>query len=428
MSAFQRVVKKWLPLDTFDRSARLFLLATIINGVIYSGWSLFFNFFILARGFDRDFLGLVNSASSFGALLVGIPLGVLSDRLGRRRAMLLGLVISTLGMGAQVLTGHGMWIVMAAFVGGLGNTLYGLSQAPFMMKVSSMENRMLLFSLNAGLVTLAGAVGNLFAGQLPELFGRLLNVEASSMMSYQAVLLVSVILGGLAIIPIFLLREPVNKSVEQHQKREPVHKAILRPFVLKLIIPQLLIGLGAATLVPYMNLFLVERFELSAGALGAVYSLSALITGLSSLIAPRLAMRLNSKIKAVVLTQSASLAFLLVLGFAPFAWLSVVGFLMRAALMNMASPLYSTFSMEQTPEHQQGTVNSLMTIAWTTGWAVGPYISGIVQQRWGFTPLFISTGILYGLAILTSWVFFHQHEHRAESGAKVVGQLAENQP
>ncbi len=412
MNPLRRILKSWLPLDSFNRSARLFLLATIINGVVFSGWSLFFNFFILARGFDKDFLGLVNSASSIGALLLGIPLGMLSDRLGRRRSMLLGLLISMLGMGAQVLTGNPALLILAALGGGLGNTLYSLSQAPFMMKVSTRENRLLLFSLNSGLITLAGAVGNLFAGQMPEFFARLLNVESGNMVTYQSVLLVSVALGSLAIIPIYLLREPAAAVTEKRETREPVYRAFLQPLVLRLVIPQLFIGLGAATLVPYMNLFLVERYQLSSGVLGAVFSLSALITGLSSLFGPRLAQRLGSKIKTVVVTQSASLAFLMLLGFAPLGWLAVIGFLMRAALMNMASPLYSAFSMEQTPEHQQGTVNSIMTMAWMTGWAVGPYISGIVQQRWGFTPLFISTGILYGLAILMAWLFFNKHESR----------------
>jgi predicted MFS family arabinose efflux permease len=46
------------------------------------------------------------------------------------------------------------------------------------------------------------------------------------------------------------------------------------------------------------------------------------------------------------------------------------------------------------------------------GWAVGPYISGVVQQRWGFTPLFISTAVLYAIAISLTWIFFRPHPAR----------------
>ena len=67
-------------------------------------------------------------------------------------------------------------------------------------------------------------------------------------------------------------------------------------------------------------------------------------------------------------------------------WLAGFSVLMRAALMNMSSPLYNAFCMEQTPEHQQGTASSFLNIAWQVGWSVGPYISGVVQERYGFSP------------------------------------------
>jgi MFS family permease len=120
---------------------------------------------------------------------------------------------------------------------------------------------------------------------------------------------------------------------------------------------------------------------------------------------------LGSKIRAVVLTQALSLVFLLVMGFSPFFWMVGIGFLMRGTLMNMAVPLYSAFSMELIPEREQGTVNSVKELAWQVGWAVGPYISGLVQLSFGFTPLFITTAVLYASAILVTWIFFGQKEH-----------------
>jgi MFS family permease len=120
---------------------------------------------------------------------------------------------------------------------------------------------------------------------------------------------------------------------------------------------------------------------------------------------------LGGKVRAIVVTQSASLVFLLLAGFAPILWLSSVGFLIRAALMNMASPLYSAFCMERTPEQHQGFVNSILTLAWNIGWAVGPYVSGVVQDRYGFAPLFIATGVLYAVAIVLTWGFFKDSEN-----------------
>ena len=94
------------------------------------------------------------------------------------------------------------------------------------------------------------------------------------------------------------------------------------------------------------------------------------------------------------------------MGFAPTLWLSSIGFLLRTALMNMSAPLFSAFCMERTPEHEQGFVNSVLNLSWNAGWAVGPFVSGVVQQNYGFTPLFIATAVLYFIAILLQWEFF----------------------
>jgi predicted MFS family arabinose efflux permease len=70
--------------------------------------------------------------------------------------------------------------------------------------------------------------------------------------------------------------------------------------------------------------------------------------------------------------------------------------------------------MEQTPEHQQGFMSSILNVAWQVGWSVGPFISGLVQESYGFSPLFITTTILYLLAIGLMWMFFGKTEARTE--------------
>ena len=164
------------PLRTFNRDARLFLWMTVINGIILSGWQLFFNIYMLQSGFTREFLGIINSLPSLTALLLGIPIGRLSDRMGRKQAIILGHVVFELSFLGQVTFKQPAVIIVMAALTGIFNMFVIVSISPLMMKLSDVNNRTLLFSLNYGLQTIAGAVGSLFAGQLPAVFGSFLDV------------------------------------------------------------------------------------------------------------------------------------------------------------------------------------------------------------------------------------------------------------
>lgn len=405
------------PIRSFNRPARLFLAMTIILGVIYSGWILFFNFYMLQSGYTREFLGLVNSMPSAGALAFGILAGRFSDRIGRKPALLIGIGCSGLALLGEVTFRQQPVIVAAAFLNGVFNSLILISQAPLMMKLSDAKNRTMLFSLNYGLQTLSGAVGSVFAGQLPGFFGVLLGVPEHSAIAYQAVLIASILLGTTALLPVWLMKEPPGQAapLSHPTGSEPAKRRISSSLVgltARMTAPQIMIGVGAAILIPYMNVFFKDRFNISDSLLGFLFSLAELLIGVGSILAPHLTTRLGGKVRAVVVTQAVSLFFLLLTGFAPFLWLSSIGYLLRTALMNMASPLYSAFCMEQTPEQHQGFVNSILNLSWNIGWAVGPFLSGVVQEHYGFGPLFVVTALLYALAIGLTWRFFKSTESK----------------
>lgn len=401
------------PIRTFQRDARLFLWMTVINGIILSGWQLFFNIYMLESGFTREFLGVVNSLPNLAALLLGIPIGRLSDRMGRKQAIVIGILFSSLTFLGQVTFKQPAVIMVMAVLTGIFNMFVIVSISPLMMKLSSVDNRTLLFSLNYGLQTLAGAVGSLFAGQLPSLFGSLLHVGSTSAVAYQVVLMITLLIGTTALIPLWMLREPQTPALQTQPEPGSRSKGLfsgLTRLTIKLATPNFLIGMGAAILIPYMNVFFKDRFAISDSLLGLLFSLSSLFIGVGSLIGPRLSTRLGGKIRTVALTQLGSVLFMLMIGFVPSLGVAGFAFLMRAALMNLSAPLYSAFCMEQTPAQEQGMASSVLNVAWLIGWAVGPYLSGVVQQRYGFSPLFIATTILYLLAIGVMWRLFHRAE------------------
>ncbi|MGE5643599.1 MAG: MFS transporter, partial [Byssovorax cruenta] len=268
------------PMRTFQRDARLFLWMTVINGIILSGWQLFFNIYMLQSGFTREFLGIINSLPSLTALLLGIPIGRLSDRMGRKQAIIIGILGSGLTFLGQVTFKQPVVIIIMAALTGIFNMFVIVSTSPLMMKLSDEKNRTLLFSLNYGLQTLAGAVGSLFAGQLPALFESFLDVGKSNAVAYQVVLIMMVLLGTTALIPLWKMTEPPTSepSPESGSRRAGLLSGLTRMTV-KLATPNFLIGVGAAILIPYMNVFFKDRFAISDSLLGLFFSLSSLFVG-----------------------------------------------------------------------------------------------------------------------------------------------------
>jgi MFS family permease len=402
----------------FGRDARLFLLSTLIDGIGFSGSQLFFNFYILSLGHSREFLGLVNTIPSLTGLVLGLPLGALSDRIGHRRAMLLGLALMFSMFAVVAITPSTAVLVGAIAVYGVGSTLYYLSTTPFMAGATTAEGRPYLFSLNVALQTLASAAGSLLAGFLPGWLGRMMAVPADGALVYRAVLLTSLAAGSLSIVPLLLMRDqkaPPGASAQMTTVRR-IAQALGLPVVRQLALPNLLIGIGAAILIPYMNVFFKERFAISDSLLGVLFSLSAILTAAGTFLGPRLALRLGSKIRAVVVTQSLSIVFLLLLGFWPSLVVAAIAYLVRAALMNMAAPLYSAYGMDRAPLDQRALVSSVLYLTWQMGWAFGPYLSGYVQERWGFSPLFVTTAVVYVLAVGATWAFFHSSEPPQAAG------------
>jgi predicted MFS family arabinose efflux permease len=131
---------------------------------------------------------------------------------------------------------------------------------------------------------------------------------------------------------------------------------------------------------------------------------------LGSLLSPWLVKVTRSYITPIVATQSASLVFLFLVGFSPALPVVALSLLLRNILMQSSSPLLDNFAMLVSPPEEQGTISSVRGISWQAGQMVGLYTSGLVQSRFGFVPLFITTGALYALSSVLTWVFFHPLE------------------
>lgn len=392
-------------LRAFRRNARLYLLSVVITGAAMGVFRLLFNFYALSLGFDEALLGNLVTLSSLTALIAALPMGYVSDLLGRKASLLISSAMLAASFLVMVLWQDKLVLYAMNVVSGLAQSLSAVTNAPFLMENSGEEERTYLFSFSMGMQMAMASVGNWIGGYLPGWVAQTINASATSSSAYAGALLIIAIVAGIATLPLLFIRQS-SLPRQERSVFAPISYAYRHPRLLgKLILPMLITSLGAGLIMPFMNVFFRQVHAQPDPVIGTLFAWGSLAMGLGLLIAPPLAERLG-KIQVVVVTQALSIPFLILLGFAPVFWVSALAYYIRLALMNMSSPVYQTFVMEHVEPSARAMVASLVSMSWNFGWAFSPSISGWLQVRYGFAPPFMGTILLYVISIYLYWAFF----------------------
>lgn len=361
-----------------------FLLATFLwsfgENLIY----FFLNFHLEALGFSRQAIGFAQALLLLVGVVFALPLAYLIPRLGYRKSLILALALA---VGSGFFLGFGLMVFPSLAGYGLAGALVQGAEAPLLARLVPADRWVALFSLQAALTTASGFFSTLLAGFLSEWVGARW-----------------VILFAL---PFFLLTLPFLVGLPEGQGTPP-RLAGRFGIWLRLFLPQAVIGFGAGLVIPFLNLYLREKFGLSYGTTGFIFALSALATGVAMLLQPLLVRRLG-KLGAIVLVQALSLPFMAILAWVPWLPLVTLALLLRGALMNAAGPVYAALVMDYLEEGERPGFFLVEAALWSLLFALGSAVSGMAQEALGlkaFHHLFALTLGLYAVGIaLWPWTF-----------------------
>ncbi|MEN9935283.1 MAG: hypothetical protein RLZZ387_1862 [Chloroflexota bacterium] len=413
MTIFAREFARWRALGP---AARLYLAHVALLTAGLAAPQLFFNLAVLALGHGRGFLGLLNTISFGAAAALSIPLWLGAGRIGLRRALALSAVLQASSALIFATSGAPSALIASAALGGVASVLFQVSAAPFMMRHSDDATRDHLFSASSALAIAVSGAATLVAGPLPAFLGRLIGAAPESAAAYRACFLASSALLALALLPLLFVKDEGGAHSAEGVSSEATHTLSSRAssFILQrssfsvlvpLLLPPLLISCGAALLIPYLNLFYRERFGVGNTTLGLIFAGFDIATGAALLAGPAIARRIG-KMPTVVLTRALALPFTLLMGFAPLLGISAGAALARVVLFNMAAPLYDAFAMERAAPESRPLAIGLIGGAYSAGYLFGPALSALVQERYGFGPIFVATTALYALSVLVTWWLF----------------------
>lgn len=375
----------------FSRQVWLYLISAFSFGLAQAFLALFLNFFLRSLGLGAEWQGILNALPALTLALLSLPAVALARRISNAHTLKIGATLGMLGTLLLALAHGPTLIVLGALVQGAGAALSMVSASPFMANNSDEQNRVTLFSLQSALMTGAGFVGNLLGGRVPEAYAAATHTAADGTEALRMALFAATFLQFLGLLPVLWLR-PSGKTKPEGRSFAVRDKATMA----RLVLPNILVGLGAGATIPFLNVFIEGKFHINYASLGSLFAWTSLATALTALLQPLLVKYLG-QLQAVLIVQASSLPFLAMLGFAPHLWMVTLALFTRGALMNAAGPVYSAYAMSALPEEDRPMYSAVNIIAWDMGWAISSVLSGVVR---GALPFGTAFNVLFAWTLL----------------------------
>ena len=182
--------------DTLPNSLAAFLILLFICSAVMFAWAFIEPSFMFYAyddlGWSSSMLGLVMSAYGIAMMLGEFGLSQLGDLIGRKRVIILGLVLfSAQFMGLAFLRNY-MLIAVTFVIAGLGNALFDPAISASILDIAPADHR----ACAMGFKSTAGSLGNILGPALIVLFASSWNTRAIFLISVSVVFLT--ILMGLA--------------------------------------------------------------------------------------------------------------------------------------------------------------------------------------------------------------------------------------
>ncbi len=404
-------------LKLFSRNARLFLVGIFFVGLNLSIFSLLLNLYFKELGFTEDLIGEILSLGAWGTALISLPAALIIPKFQVKKVLIISVLLAGIFSIMQAGLTERSWLLLASLILGMASSVARVASAPFLMQNSTPKERTYLFSLHFGTYLVASIAGSIGGGYLPGLFSHL---ALSKITAFRGALFVSAGLSLLSLIP-FLLMATETKSKKRFDLKKQWNKKLLAErglLLFRICLPFFILGMGAGLVIPFLNLYFLERFDLPASTIGLLFSLLQVFMLGGILLGPLLSKKFGM-IKTVVGTQLSSIPFMLVLAFTYRLPLAVCSFLFRGALMNMSQPLFTNFAMVKVKEEEQTLTNALLMLSWSLSWAVSANLGGRLIKLYSFTiPLLIAIGLYIVSSVL--YYFFFSTETDKKMGKTVL--------
>jgi MFS family permease len=368
----------------------LFLCHSLLFHIALLGIAdILLNFYLVSIGYDTATISLLQALPRLSGFLIGLPIGLIANRVGNRQLILLSTAGVALAVAATALTQNMLVIAASRFLWG---ACFGANQVvkpPFMVTLTDRSEHTAQFSYHNLVAMLAVALGSALGGALPLLASQTLGIVGTNVMRPEAMPLayrVSIMCAALLLLlsnaPILALRtmsaqEKNAGDAENRNRRKPPWRLLLR-----LTLPLFVFGISGGLTFPFFNLIFRELFGLADSAVGSVIGLGWLVMGLMPLFNPAWEARLGRAGALTTLMLVSAVAFV-GLSQAQGLTIAILFYVLAIGLRNTMQPLFQPLLMDSLAAADHNIASSLGLVMWNIGWFLSTFSFGMLQPAIG---------------------------------------------
>lgn len=352
-------------------------------------------------GVGATAIGLTLSFFALARLILNVPLGVLSDRYGRRMLLIGGPLVTAVGMVGSGLSGGIVELLAWRFVAGAGSAMYMTGAQVYLTDISTPENRARFIGTNQGALLFGTSMGPAVGGLLAEFWG---------------IRVPFYVVGGAAIVATVyaFLRLPETRHLAQaapaptppvagqKQRRPWLTFMLSRDFFAVSWVTLMIFFTRTAARQTIMPLMAVASFGMGAGSLGVLFTVMSVINLVLIPPAAFIADRFGRKMAIIPSGMVVALG-LLVLALSTNLPVFYLGAIILALGTSVAGPAPAAYAADIAPPHLRGLAMGLYRSSGDIGFLIGPIILGLVADSsnysWalGLNALLIAVASLFFL-------------------------------
>ncbi|MDG6904695.1 MAG: MFS transporter [Nitrososphaerota archaeon] len=386
-------------LSGIPNRVKLLIFVLSVNSLASGYLMVFVTAYLPEVGISSKLVGTIIGAEGITMVIVGIPLGVLSDRIGRKWI----LNLSSAGLAPVIfifaLTREPTLLILAGIIVGVAEGGFLSTLNATIADQTPVSRRDTAFAFSFVLTAVFSGIGF----SLPFTF--------SYLASFLGITLAQVHEDVLVIFAFVVIATPFSLFAILRNYEEKIVQekggslgASMRNLV-KFSGANSLIGLGAGFIIPLIATWLYLKFGVPDKYSGPLLAVSNITIGLSALLSPRMSRRFGI-VNAIVINQGLSTVFMISLAFVGSPALAASLYIVRAALMNMSSPLADSFLMGLVPRERRGLASAINSVVWRLPNSVTTIAGGIILASGNYALPFELATAFYVVAISMFYIFF----------------------